>query len=407
MPNQFQTELDTPGAGTDSELYRAVSPLLNLHNLPEGKNSFDRARIEKLKEDLRKGTVGLEYLTGLKRNKAETFYDTHPTQAITSNALASAGTAGAATAAGLPILNFIRQRGGLKDLQKDYSTRISDPKQRMAGKLSPIDEKSGIPRPVADDDVLRVFGDAQSPNSDVVRHRLEAMDQIAAAKGTKGEKPYTAEFDKILGKGKGKTLTPAQKAKLKPFLEGLRGKEEHAQLGQYAELQKDLSTHGHKLKAPIGARLGDKLWSSELGSKINNMPKFVSNLAHSFIPSSYTPHQELVDRRITSKFPNGTPSPDLLAKIVGEGASEEQKTLLNNTLIHHIQNPHSRKAYSKVLKAFGGSALIGGGIAAGGLGLHHVVKALQNQVYGKEKIKDWKRNTLRSRGEFDEANRIK
>ena len=402
MPTPFQTELDTPGAGTDSELYRAISPLLDLHNLPEGKNSFDRTRLDKLKEDLRRGTVGLEYLTGLKNNKAETFYDTHPAQAVASNALASAGTAGAATAAGLPLLNLIRQRKGLKDLQKDYMTRSGSPEQRMAGKLSPIDSSTGNPRPVVDDDVLRVFGDTGGGDMDAIKKRLETLDQISASKG-RGEKHYTKELEKILNE----TSPEARAAKLSPFLKGLRGTEEHGELGQYAELQKDLSTHGHKLKAPIGAGIGDKLWGSELGSRINNLPAPVSNLAHAFIPSSYTPHQELIDRRITSKFPNHEPSANLINKIVGEGANEEQKTLMNNTLGHHLSNPHSRMTYTKLLKHLGPGALIGGGVAAGGLGLHQVVKALQNQVYGKEKIKDWKRNTLRSRGEFDEAKRIK
>jgi len=404
MPNQFQTELDTPGAGTDSELYRAVAPLLDLHNLPEGKNNFDRTRLDKLKEDLRRGTVGLEYLTGLKKNKAETFYDTHPAQAVASNALASAGTAGAATAGGIPLINFIRQHKNLHKTEPAYSARISDPKQRMANKLSPVDERTGVPRPVVDDDILRTFGDTQSSNRDVVKQRLEAMDQIAAAKGAKGEKPYTAEFDKLVGKGK--SLSKAQKVKLQSFLEGLRGKEEHGVLGQYAELQKDLATQGHNLKAPIGASLGDKFWASRLGSKVNTLPNFASNLAHQLIPHSYRPHEELINKRIVKRHPHNV-SPDLLSKILGEGASEQEKKLLENTVLHNVTNPHSRMVYSKVLRHLGTPALIGGGVAAGGLGLHQVVKALQNQVYGKEKINDWKRNTLRSRGEFDEAKRIK
>jgi hypothetical protein len=56
---------------------------------------------------------------------------------------------------------------------------------------------------------------------------------------------------------------------------------------------------------------------------------------------------------------------------------------------------------------FGGPALMGAGIAGAGLGLNEVMKLIQSKVYGKEKIKDWKRNALKAKGEFEEADRIK
>jgi hypothetical protein len=413
MPNEpisFQQEIDTPGAGTDSELYRAVSPLLDLNRLPEAKNNFDRTRIDKLKEDLRRGTLGLEYLTGLKSNKAETFYDNHKAQAVTSDALANAGGIGAGIGAGSAALNFARQRANLLKTVPKHDARRGDAVQRMESKLSPIDPKDGKALPVTDNDALRVFGDtspgtAAAPgNLENVKKRVDSLDDIAAVKGDKGAKPYKAQLDKIVGNGK--SLTPAQVKKLAPFLNNLRGTPEHGVLGQYADLHKDLISHGNSFKAPVGASLGDKFYGSALGDKMQNLPAGVQNVIHSLVPNSFKGHEDLINKHITSRNPNSV-SPTLLRKILADtGLDAQQLKVVENGLISRLKNPASRKAYSKVLEHAGRPALIGGGIAAGGLGLSHVLKALQGQVYGKEKINDWKRNTLRSRGEFEEANRI-
>jgi hypothetical protein len=413
MPNEpisFQQEIDTPGAGTDSELYRAVSPLLDLNRIPESKNNFDRARIDKLKEDLRKGTLGLEYLTGLKSNKAETFYDNHKAQAVTSDVLANSGGIGLGVGAGSAALNFARQRANLLKTVPKHDARRGDAVQRMETKLSPIDPKDGRALPVTDNDALRMFGDtspgttAAPASIDNVIKRVESLDDIAAVKGDKGPKPYKAQLEKIIGDGK--ALTPEQIKELTPFLSSLRGTSEHGTLGQYAELHKDLLAHGNSFKAPMGASLGDKFYSSSLGDKMQHLPQAVQNIIHSLVPHSFKGHEDLINKHITSHNPNGV-SPALLRKVLTDtGLDEEQIKVVENGLLSRLKNPASRKSYSKILEHVGRPALIGGGIAAGGLGLSHVLKALQGQVYGKEKINDWKRNTLRSRGEFEEANRI-
>jgi hypothetical protein len=50
--------------------------------------------------------------------------------------------------------------------------------------------------------------------------------------------------------------------------------------------------------------------------------------------------------------------------------------------------------------------LAGAGIAAGGTGLYSLLKAIQNQYFEEDQVKDWKKTLLKSRGEFDKAEQV-
>jgi len=421
----FQRELDTPGAGTQSELYRALAPLLDLHNLPEAKNKFDQERLNNLKNDFRKGTVGLEYLTGLKNNKAETFYDKHPVQALTSDVLANSGTIGAGVAAGTPLLNAIRQGSNLKKMMPAYNTRKGDPAQSMLEKLAPVG-KEGKRLPVTDPHVLNMFGSLSatpdmSEHAKIIENLNSSDPKLRTEAHQKAEKtPMIKRLRQmdLLGGDKDKYLneyasllnSPAateEEAKLKgvrirQYLDNLYSTPEHLALGEYAEAHKGLRDAGKNLKSPVFAGLGEKLREKVLtGDLLEKHPK-LHNILGQILPDKDQPLRDWINATIGKQHPENM-SPEMIQQVLENAVGGDRSMLANDI----ARNSFARTTAGKTLRRLGPAGVIGGGIAAGGLGLHAALKALQNQVYGKEQINEWKRNMLRSRGEFEEANRIK
>jgi hypothetical protein len=395
----FQRELDTPEAGAQSELYRAIAPLLDLHNLPEAKNKFDQERLNKLKDDFRKGTVGLEYLTGLKNNRAETFYDKHPVQALTSDVLANSETIGAGVAAGTPLLNAMRQGSNLKKMMPAYHSRKGDPTQSMLEKLAPVG-KEGKRLPVTDPHVLNMFGSLNVANGDpaAIQKRLQQMDLLG-----QGKTNYLKQYESLLNS----PAATEEEAKLKParikqHLDNLYSTPEHLALGEYAEAHKGLRDSGKNLKAPVFSGLGEKLREKVLTENLLNKHPKLYDILGQILPDKDQPLRDWINSTIGKQHPEHM-SEDMIKQVLESSVGGNRERLANDI----ARNSFARTRTGKALRRLGPGGVIGGGIAAGGLGLHAALKALQNQVYGKEQINEWKRNTLRSRGEFEEANRIK
>jgi hypothetical protein len=396
MPNEltnFHQELNNPNSGNNSELFSAVSPLLNLQNIQEPKNKFDAERINKLKDAVRRGMVGLEYLTGLKSNKAETFYDKHPVQATISNLLANSGNAGLTTALAVPAVNAVRQAGQLKKMVNSYDSRVGDASQSMLNKLAPME---GGSLRVTDPSVLNTFGSLDAEHIDTkgkgvinpIEKRLKYMDLVSG-----GKTNYSGDYKKL------KSLAAKKK-----FLSGLVGTQEHNILGDYAEMHKGLSTSGKKLKAPLFAGAGD--WIREkIPDELKQKNEKLYSALSSVLPSKHQPIKDWANR-VLGDLPEENKSPALMNAIF-EQALKKPRGHFSGVGEDIARNPYARTIPAKILRHLGPGAVVGGGIAAGGLGLHAALKALQNEVYGKEQIKEWKRNLLRSKGQFEEANRIK
>jgi hypothetical protein len=100
---------------------------------------------------------------------------------------------------------------------------------------------------------------------------------------------------------------------------------------------------------------------------------------------------------------------ELIKQILADyhGNDEKIKPFVAKTL-EELANPKRQSSgLGKTLSRIKTPLAAGAGIAAGGAGMYALVKALQNQVYSKDKTKEWKRTLLKSRGEFDRAEHIK
>ncbi len=430
MPQQlssFQKDLVTPETGTDSELYRAIAPLIDLNRLPQAKTKFDQERLEKLKNDLRQGTLGLEYLTGLKNNKVETFFDAHPTEATVSNVLGNSGRVGLGVAAGGPIVSALRQWKNLRR-ENAFHARRNDPSQEAGQRLTPT-TSSGASKPI-DEDILRVFGDGRPQNDpdinsggralktrniqneDSLKRRAEVLDSVSGNYGKPATQNFSAELKKTLAIKDPKKRLVATKA----LMEKSRASKSYGNLKHYVDLHTDLQSlrDSGGLKGGFGSSLGDKLFASDkFNNLLNKLPTGLQSPIKSVIPHSQQGVEDLIRKRILMN-PTGPHSEPMLRQIVEDvygGNISSPKTKNDKIFQRAIFGPtgalDNQQRYSRYLRMFGGPALMGAGIAGAGLGLNEVMKLIQSKVYGKEKIKDWKRNTLKAKGEFEEANRIK
>lgn len=444
MPNDltnFQKDLVDPLSGERSELYRAVKPLTETPASSVPRSAYDEQRLAKLREDIRKGAVGLEYLTGLKNNEVETFYDAHPVQALTSNVLGSSDKLGLTAALGIPAGNLYNQWKNLKETEHAYHARRDDPQQQAEKRLYPAPGKDGKPAKI-DDDIARVFGSGHyepSSDSEALLRRMEVLDAANGATSTHSYKAqvkghlediYKARknFAALQAAGNipadgleavyNSTVAPAQ-AKLVQELEKIRATPANRNLRGYVDLHKDLSSlkdKGVQLKGDMLGGLGDLIHGSDtvdkFKTKLNASSPRLGGLLDSAIPSSNQGLEDLIRKRILDMHPNSY-NEDLIKKIIADthnvdfaGGSPEAK-LMDRNMFSSLSNRTTGSTLNRLVRRLGPSAAVGAGVAGAGLGLNALLKMLQSKMYGNEKIKDWKKNSLKARGEFERAEAIR
>ena len=438
--SSFQKDLTSPEAGKDSELYRAISPLLDLNNLPEGKTKFDQERIEKLKNDLRQGTLGLEYLTGLKNNKVETFFDSHPIQATTSNILGNAGKLGLGVAGGGTLINALRHWKNFNKTENANDARSNDPKQQMgsklnSSKLNPINN-DGRAMPV-DEDLLRIFGSANVAPPEVgelnfteLEKRVRILDQVAGSQARPAGQNFTDRLQPLKKEYRAALAIPYPTArdkedalkvihdKIRNLMNETRGSKELGALKGYAGMATDLQRlkdKGETLKGGVGSSIGDKLLANDkVDSFLSRLPAGLQSAIKSAIPSSAQPVEELTRRRILKQQPNNY-SEETLKDILSDthnldfsGPSPTDKTkVFERGAFGATGALKNQSRLNRVLRFAGAPVAVGAGIAGAGMGMNALLKLIQSKVYGKDQISEWKRNALKAKGEFEEANRIK
>jgi hypothetical protein len=88
----------------------------------------------------------------------------------------------------------------------------------------------------------------------------------------------------------------------------------------------------------------------------------------------------------------------------GPRASASQKKKFLSEILPNIADAdYQSSGLRKALYRAKVPLLTGGAIAAGGYGLHKLVKALQDQSYSSRQLQDWKDTLRKSRGDFEET----
>lgn len=424
--SSFQQDLVNPEAGRNSELYRALTPLLDLNNIPEAKNKFDQERLEKLKNDLRQGTLGLEYLTGLKNNKVETFYDAHPVQATVSNLLGNSGRIGLGVAGGGTLVNALRQWRNLNKTEGAADARAGDSEQQAGRKLAPAPGKDGKIPPL-NEDIQRVFGDQHpiSSGTDIaniegLQKRVANLDSVSGSRARLEEETFAGRLNDLIKQLKAEKNPDNKKQiidQVRNLMRESKGSNEFNALTHYADMQTDLERlkrTGKKMKGGVGYSIGDKILANDkFESFLSKLPPRVQSAIRATIPNSAQPAEELIRKRIIKQIPNNY-SDEMLKKMLGDitnsdlhNPSRASDKVFNRSLFGSTGTLKNQNMLNRVLRVAGAPVAMGAGIAGAGLGMNALLKLIQSKVYGKDQINEWKRNALKAKGEFEEANRIR
>ena len=377
--SNFQRDLSDPNAGISSDLYHAISPLIG-EGSPGNLPPEELAREQALQEQVRKGLVGLEYMTGLKKNTGNTYYDEHPVAAVGTDILGNAGAIGAGVAAGGVGSNLLNQYRNFKMTRPSQDARTGNYGVDPAHPRNLLNPKEGPIRA----DIARVFGDfGTDPES-----RLRLIDELNASGGRSSD--YVSKYHELVAAGEDpkKLFHEANRTPGAAMLEDYANFHETAQ----------------RAKAKGGFK---KYWGEDLHTAPNAgtaqegaIKKFMrENLAPSHM-QGFTDLAE--DSNLTAANPQY--HRNLMKSISEEVSPGAGAKAFAETGFKDLENlSHQGSGFSKLLKRYRLPLAAGAGMAAGGAGLYSLVKALQNQTHSSQKLNDWKKTLLQSRGDFDQA----
>jgi hypothetical protein len=373
--SNFARELADPSAGTNSMLYQGLLPGLggggSLGNLPPE----DQSREAVLQEQLRQGGLGLDFLTGAKHNKGETFYDEHPVQATGMQALNYSPAIGAGVAGGGALLNFYKQH---KNFQKVEPASMAQMGNKGVDKAHPAElltPSKGKMRP----DLERVFGDF----SNDIEKRLSLVDQL-------GGHTFLEEYKSL--------PATAPREAFDALITKALGSEGHRTLERYVDAHEAMRRAG--AQGGLSPYLGENLHRE--GGKIQ---KFMNKHV---LPDRGQAIQDLYEHRgITGA--NEAFHEKLLESSLGEHVPDKKKLEgIMQGIKHSLGDPkHQASGLGKFWSRVKTPVLAGTAVGLGGMGLHGLLKAIQSRVYSKDKLRKWRKTQLESEGRFDEAERIK
>jgi hypothetical protein len=362
--SSFKQDLENPEAGLSSDLYQSVAPILAPTENPN-RSPQEMERIRKLQESVRKGMVGMEYLTGLKKNVGQTYYDEHPAEAVTTDVLSKAPWLGAAAGLGGMLTNVYRQWSNFKKTQPASMSREGNPNVDRTNSAFLLD-----PAGRSNPDISRIFGDFTSN----IEKRLAILDRL---NGTP-----SGGFLDAWNRSKGSFS--ADKIQ-KEILNQAKASEAMTALRPYVDVHQSLQSAASKggLKPMLGGSPLSEVAEIFEKSKITGAnPKFDESLV----------------KDIVREYRKGG---DFSAAHDPKGKAFIDKTL-RDLRDRDLQGSSLRKFWSKQKSPL----LLGGAIAAGGYGLYKLIKAWQEKAYSEKQRKEWTKTLLRSRGEHEAADKL-
>lgn len=432
---QFRQALGDPVAGTDSDLYKAVKPLISADPDMQDAAAAD-PNLQGLHEDVRKGLVGLEYLTGLKQNSGETFYDEHPTQAVATDALKHSVGIGAGVA-GLGVAsNMLKQHRNMKKTEPASMSREKNP---TGDRKHPLESLHARKDKAVSPELAQLFGDIEKdpetrlklidrlqnptpPSSDTFHSRYSTeneakkktisdhqakMQAIDSAAGVSHLDPKTQQArsghikeQRASAEALHKVELAQREAAIKKIIDEAHASEGFQGLGKHVDFHHSLQDA--QQKGGFGKYWGEGL--NTAGEEGGKLQKFFRK----FIAPSQD--QGVVDlglkRKVMGQHPHMDKelTRDIIAHNLGIDPNSERMRAIMETGYDRAKSVRSGIMQSLVRHRT--PILAGAGLAAGGVGLYKLIKAIQNQAYPDDQVKEWKKTLLKSRGDFEGADQI-
>lgn len=399
--NQFQQDLSNPRAGLDSDLYKSVEPVISSENDAQAAPE-DLARINNLKDQVRKGLVGLEYLTGLKSNKGETFYDKHPGYAVGSDLAKNAPLLGAAIGGGMLGTNLYRQWSNMRKTEPAKMSRSENPLDRtnpanlldstgehsrlfgdlegnLEQRLSILDRLNN--KTNAEDSLLKRHRDLSLAKNNAILENEKQFNLLKDTLSKTTDRKELARLESMMraqAQAHTQDLSKYDKA-LKGLIEEAKASSGNSGLRKYVNLSESLRRANEKggLKQMIGEGLGS------FGG--------IADLAEKYHITGANPH---FDRELLQ---------NIAMEHAGSKASANQvEKFLNKIVPQLADQSHQASGLGKAFRRAKLPILTGAGIAAGGYGLYNLLKSMQQQTYSQPQLEEWKKNLRHSRGDFSD-----
>jgi hypothetical protein len=399
--SQFQQDINNPTAGLESDLYKSIAPVISSEDeeaMPPG----DLARTNNLKDQVRKGLVGLEYLTGLKSNKGETFYDKHPGYAVGSDLAKNAPLLGAAVGGTMLGTNLLRQWSNMRKTEPAKMSRSENPldrtnpanlldssgeHSRLFGDLEGnLEQRLGIldrlnNKTNADDAFLKRHKDLSLAKNNAIAANEQQFNLLKDTLSKTTDRKELAKLESMMraqSQAHAQDLAKYDKA-IKGLVEEAKASSGNSGLRKYVNLSESLRRANEKggLKQMIGEGLGS------FGG--------IADLAEKYHITGANPH---FDRELLQ---------NIAMEHAGSRASANQvERFLNKIVPQLADQKHQASGLSKAFSRAKLPLLTGAGIAAGGYGLYNLLKSMQEQTYAKPQLEEWKKNLRHSRGDFSD-----
>jgi hypothetical protein len=412
--SNFEKDISDKDNANKSNFYRSLNSVIT-PSFEESLADQDKERINQLKDEVRKGLVSLDYLTGHKKNTAESFYDVAPATALGLSSLKKAPVLGLGVA-GIGVLeNLRRQRKNMNLTEPAKMSRTENPLDRTNPMelLNPSDKK-----PVRAD-ISSIFGDfegaidkrlslidkfnsggaeslsaqykllsekekellaSSTQKIEELRNQLkQELSQPAAApvKGKKAPKNNFKNIENLITQHKATAdhnLKLIQDAK-NSILQKAKASEGNVILQKYVNLHESLRRAGGNLKGYIGEGLGPLSGITDLAEKYH-------------ITGAHPHFNQGLLADIATHHAGTQASPSQLKKFMGSAMTDLANPSFQGSGIRKFIN---RNKYP----------LIAGGVLAAAGGLYPLFKKMQEEKYSKSKINEWKKTILKARGDYD------
>jgi hypothetical protein len=413
---QFKKDLANPSSGLNSDLYNAISPIISGID-SSSLSKEDQSKIDRLREDVRKGVVGLEYMTGLKKNKEESFYDEHPVQAVATDLLGKSPLLGLGLTGGGMLLNSVKQKQDLDkvmpaamaragntpdkdlsnprallnpadgkirgDISKIYGSEFSSPRMNILDRLSDI--TPGDP------------GSLSSAFEKLERLRIKQVDDYDLLNGQLQKKLMRAFDDKDANRIT-KQIAGAEKVYQENLKKIEQGRNELLALASETKGAKYLDKHVNFHEALSRAKEKGG-FSSPLGAEWN-LPEFIA-------PDKHQRIVDLLERMELTKEHPGFDRELVLQSVADHLDNPAELAKFEKYSLPKIMSPeHQKSGLRRFLSRHKLPLAAGAATAVGGTGLYYLIKALQDKMYSDKKINDWKKTILKSKGDFESANQL-
>jgi hypothetical protein len=432
LANNFREDLENPSAGLSSDLYTAVEPLISVDEASIG-GGHNAARIKYLRENVRKGLVGLEYMTGLKKNKADTFYDEHPAQAVTTDVLKNAPGIGLGVAAGGIGLNYLRQWKNMRRTEGGRMSRAGQPEKDRSSGLNDLLGNAGEKAPKGvDPNTAKIFGDFDGNLLDRVKtlgdmegggkqmeyvNKLEAINKLIGdnndayqtamedfglrSRGLNGADANAIREERTAFEAAHKMRAEQYSKQKADFVNELMQTDSWKKMQMHADFRRSLEQA--RSNGGFKSYLGE--WLNTAGGPDHPIFSKLRGLA----PGQEQAIGDLMERH---GLIGGNVDRETIKKILLEHFKNDpswskpggRMDAFIDTTLKRVSNPkHQSSGLLRTLDRVKYPLAMGAGVAVGGSALYQLVKAIQNKVYSSDKTREWKKTLLQSRGDFDQA----